>query len=328
MGEAKETPGTRGLSSFFGWLTGRSKERRGTGSRRDRIRSKGWHVVGKSVLGAAHFRSGLGKQDAILWLPEAGEGPPLVLAVSDGHGSPKSFRSHRGAELAVKTAVNTMYKFVPCRPRDLNLSMVKRTAEERLPQELVRRWTDAVKEDLQKSPFTAQELDNLKEGEGIENRRSGQDNPAVAYGATLLAVLLTKSFILYLQLGDGDILTVSEQAEVSRVFPKDVRLVGGETTSLCSDEAWNEFQARFQTLAGSAPALVLLSTDGYANSFRDEAAFFKVGSDLLHMIRSEGLDTVRESLGDWLAQASEGGSGDDITLGILCRMSALGDSAR
>jgi hypothetical protein len=42
----------------------------------------------------------------------------------------------------------------------------------------------------------------------------------------------------------------------------------------------------FQVLVETPPALILLATDGYANSFPDEAGFLKVGSDLLGMIRS------------------------------------------
>ena len=72
------------------------------------------------------------------------------------------------------------------------------------------------------------------------------------------------------------------------------------------------------------PELILLATDGYANSFREDAGFLKVGSDLLGIIRTDGLDKVNENLETWLTETSKAGSGDDITLGILCRM----DTAR
>ena len=67
------------------------------------------------------------------------------------------------------------------------------------------------------------------------------------------------------------------------------------------------------------PALILVSTDGYANSFVDEAAFLQVGSDFLNVIRTDGLAEVQANLETWLSGASQAGSGDDITLGILCR---------
>jgi len=44
-----------------------------------------------------------------------------------------------------------------------------------------------------------------------------------------------------------------------------------------------------------------------------------VGTDLLATARSAGLDTVRDNLAAWLAETSAAGSGDDITLAMICR---------
>jgi hypothetical protein len=76
----------------------------------------------------------------------------------------------------------------------------------------------------------------------------------------------------------------------------------------------------FQPLTQSRPALILISTDGYPNSFRDESGFMKVGSDLLSMIRENGLASVNDQLAGWLRDSTHAGSGDDGTLGILCSL--------
>lgn len=269
------------------------------------------------------MRAGLPNQDAIYWLPRAGEGSSLILAVSDGHGSAKSFRSATGAFLAVRAAATETSYLRTNQRGQSDLSAVKRVAEERLPKTLVRRWESYVHQHLKKRPFSTAELDALEEKEGQWSRHAVEANPLLAYGATTLTVLVTRSFALYLQLGDGDILTVSEVGEVSRPLPKDDRLFAGETTSLCSQDAWRDFRMRFQVFSGSPPALILVSTDGYANSFRDEESFLKVGPDLLGIIRSQGTGGVSENLETWLSEASQVGSGDDITLGILCRIDAL-----
>jgi hypothetical protein len=140
-----------------------------------------------------------------------------------------------------------------------------------------------------------------------------------------LTVLVTEAFILYLQLGDGDILTVSQKGKTISPLPQDDRLLGNETTSLCSRNAWRDCRVGFQALAPSLqpPALILLCSDGYSNSFSNKAAFLRVGADLLEMIRCDGLDSVNDSLETWLNEASQVGSGDDITLGIICRTDAL-----
>jgi hypothetical protein len=139
----------------------------------------------------------------------------------------------------------------------------------------------------------------------------------VAYGATLLIAAVTERFVMYLQLGDGEILSVSDSGDIGRPLIKDERLFGNETTSLCAPEAWRDFRVNFQPLTQSRPALILLSTDGYPNSFRDEGGFLKVGSDILQMIREHGLENVNGQLAGWLQDSTRAGSGDDVTLGIL-----------
>jgi serine/threonine protein phosphatase PrpC len=214
-------------------------------------------------------------------------------------------------------------EFLNGQPDIKNLSAVKRTAEERLPQELSRRWREAVEAHIENHAISAEELDSLEKKDGVRAREAIQNKPSHAYGATVLTVVVEESFILYLQLGDGDILLVSDGGDVERPLPKDERLFANETTSLSSQNAWSDFRLSFQTLVGPPPALILLSTDGYANSFIGEDAFLKVGKDLLEMIRADGLDKVNENLETWLSEASEAGSGDDITLAIICRAGAL-----
>jgi serine/threonine protein phosphatase PrpC len=167
---------------------------------------------------------------------------------------------------------------------------------------------------LQTQPLTQAELNSLGLSQADELRN---EKCLIAYGATLLVVAVTDRFVSYLQLGDGEILTVSDKGEVTRPLNKDDRLFGNETTSLCAPEAWRDFRVNFQPLTHSHPALILLSTDGYPNSFRDESGFFKVGTDILRMIRENGIDTVRDNLEQWLADSTRAGSGDDVTLGIV-----------
>jgi hypothetical protein len=155
----------------------------------------------------------------------------------------------------------------------------------------------------------------------------GQDLPIaayLAYGATLLALAVTSRYILYSQLGDGDILTVHETSRVTRPLPRKHEYMSNQTVSLCSHQAHNEFQVRVDAIRGRpAPALIMLSTDGYANCFGDDEAFFKVGSDLLRYLRAEGPSFVRDKLADWLQQSSRDGSGDDITVGLAAHETAL-----
>lgn len=284
-----------------------------------------WRAIGKSVQGASHRKTNLPNQDAIEWLPDKGEGPPLVVAISDGHGSPKCFRSDEGSRLAVTTAISLIGEFLESinglkdTPGEPNESAILRLAEDHLPRKIVRAWMDKVAKHVAEHPFRPEELDTLEQKSGPKARQSVEAHPALAYGATLLSALVTDSYILYLQLGDGDILVVDKAGAVTRPMPADERLIANETTSLCAQNAWLDFRVECQWLHTLPPALILLSTDGYSNSFPDEANFQKIGPDYLQLIRERGLHSVSQDLERWLSESSTGGSGDDITLGIIKR---------
>lgn len=286
-------------------------------------RESKWRIIGESVRGASHMRTGLPNQDAIRWTPDSGMGLPLILAISDGHGSASYFRSDVGARLAVEVAVEVIRDFLENLTSSSSLTSAKRWAEEKLPREIVHRWRNKVADHISTAPLI-EDLRQLEEKEGAKARRQVTLNPVRAYGATLLAVAVTESFILYLQLGDGDIVLVSEAREVSHApLPADERLLANETTSLCLRNAWRDFRTYFQVVTASPPALILVSTDGYGNSFRDEEGFLKAGLDFLERMRSNGPGEVSENLERWLSMTTARGSGDDITVGLLYRMESL-----
>ena len=179
-------------------------------------------------------------------------------------------------------------------------------AEENLSKALVQNWRNAVAADVQINPFTAEEQPLLPRNQ----------EPYLAYGSTLLVAVITTTALLLMQLGDGDMLVVSADGQVQRPITADPQLIGNETTSLCGKDAWKQFRTAVWPLTHQ-PALIILATDGYANSFKNEASFLRVGSDLLAMIQQAGLAAVAESLPSWLQEASAMGSGDDVTVGLM-----------
>lgn len=290
-----------------------------------------WYCLGKSVRGASHIRNGLPNQDAISWLtqkseyPQRGDGLPIILAVSDGHGSSKNFRSDVGSKKAVAIATKVIREFFLEGESDReNFSTIKDKAQNILPQRLAHEWKQAVEQHWNHNQVTEEEWERvIKEG-GTTVRQSIERHPSVAYGATLLGVLVAESFILYCQLGDGDILCIDSTGEIARPIARDPKLIANETTSLCTPNAWQDFQVSLTSLKESPvaepPALILVATDGYSNSFPSEEEFIKVGKDYREMIRKNGVDSVEKSLENFLKETSEGGSGDDISIGIIKRI--------
>ena len=276
-----------------------------------------WKVAHACVRGSSHYRSGLPNQDAAkCTVTGERQGSIAVAVVSDGHGSPRHFRSQIGSSLAVSTVAATLQAFLrESTAGDGHASFVPEQVHE-LERRIVSGWLAAVYSDLGGNPFSEQELANLEKQDGPEARAEVEGAPELAYGATLLAAGATDQLLLYLQLGDGEILSVGANGTTTRPLPPDYRLIGNQTTSLCQPEAWKDFRSAWVTRP-ALPALVLLSTDGYANSFQSDQDFLKIGQDYLEIIRQQSIDSLADDLPSILTEATQQGSGDDITLAIL-----------
>jgi serine/threonine protein phosphatase PrpC len=270
------------------------------------------------VQGAAHVRRDEPNQDAIETRQGAAGGPPLIVAVSDGHGSPKSFRSGCGARFAVKAAIDECQRQL-C-DSTTNLTAIRRVAERQLPAAVVGEWERLVRQDMVDRPFTPRERRQFVGQFGAEAWRSLLLEPLIAYGATLLFAFAARQYLVLGQLGDGDVVTVTQEGCATRAFSADPRHFAGETASLCLKDAVKSFSVSFRVFKQEIPALILLSTDGYSNSYQVDADFLSVGPDLLSMLREESVETVQRDLASWLEEVSSGGSGDDITLGALCML--------
>jgi serine/threonine protein phosphatase PrpC len=288
-----------------------------------------WRIIGETVPGASHLRAGTPNQDSLLYVRESSRSLPIVLSISDGHGSPKCFRSDRGSQFAVKKAAFLLSEFLDERRGKFDHAEIE-SQKEFLSKEFVKRWREAVEADLEKEPFTEKEFEVLEKKSDSKARKLVEENPLLAYGATSLTVALEEDFVLYLQLGDGDILNVSAAGEVIKPLAEDPRLLANETTSLCLPKADKDFRFLVQKIsAAEAPAMILLSTDGYLNSFSSEAGFFQAGTDILEMLKTDdGFDAVSDNLKSWLEEATRMGSGDDCTVAIIYRPDRLKKSEK
>lgn len=278
-----------------------------------------WRAICGSVRGTTHILNGKPNQDSIRSeIDRAGEYG--ILAVADGHGSDKCFRSDIGSRLAVRTAVE-MLERIAKQSNGSNLSFIKDVIENKLPESILSIWRKRIEEDYLTARFSKlnKEKNIVSFSTDSMETETKLENMYLAYGSTLLAAIVTNGYVAGIQIGDGETLIVSEDGKVECPIPKDERLFANDTTSLCSENAIADFRFFFERLSDSPPALILLTTDGYVNSFRNESGFLKVGTDILEIFKKEGPDYVEANIEGWLEEASKHGSGDDITLGILFR---------
>ncbi|BAU12177.1 hypothetical protein LEP3755_27060 [Leptolyngbya sp. NIES-3755] len=271
-----------------------------------------WRCDGRSIQGASHQRTGLVNQDAIhCETLEIGQQQALIMVISDGHGGQSYFRSHIGANHAVQVAVNTVKETV--------LNQASSRSIKQLPQQIVEQWRRSVITHVEQHPITEAEWEELQvQGlwQGDVSRSQIEQDPSIAYGATLVMVVITNKFTIYFQIGDGDILCVQPDGKIQHPLPPDPRLVANRTISLCTPQVWQESRLKIAS-STALPAMILASTDGYANSYATDEDFQQIGADYLKKIRREGFDRVIANLPIILQETSRRGSGDDVTLGIM-----------
>lgn len=240
--------------------------------------------------GAVHLRQEKPCQDALFFR----EGKSYTIAcVADGHGSSSCPYSDEGAEAAVKIAAELLSEMLPS---------IEAQMEIRLPKMLEAKWKEAIQK------IHAEKERDISPDEPF---------PYILYGTTLLCVAATKSFIFALQIGDGNILIVDKNGESKPILAVEEN-VGEDTESLCLADAWGFVRTQMIPWnTTDAPSMILLSTDGYANSFSDSSGFLKAGTDFFKLWQEEGLSYISENLTDWLRKSSDKGSGDDIAMALI-----------
>jgi serine/threonine protein phosphatase PrpC len=246
--------------------------------------SASWVIGGRSVRGAAHVRRDRPNQDAIGWRDL--DGGAIVGAVADGHGAALHPRSARGARFAVESALDLLADAAV--PPDA-------IADRLIGEWRARVFADAVADD---------------DGWGID------ETTPIAYGSTLIALRLDPGGGTLVQIGDGDLL-IGDADGLRRPFGRDGDLVGEATHSLCSPDAHRRLHVA--RLVGRPVDFAMLSTDGVAKSFADDADLERIAAFYRERLRGGRFDEILAGLDDWLGEVSRRGSGDDATLLVAGR---------
>jgi serine/threonine protein phosphatase PrpC len=289
-----------------------------------------WQPIGYSQRGNSHKRRSLPNQDAIEWYPWL-RSDVIVVAVADGHGSNKCFRSQKGSSFAVTSAISVFSEMLVnlTKSEDINLSTLKHIIESDLPNHFIRYWQEQVDRFDKQNPILPAEKAYLETHLTNSQFDSLKKNHYVAYGSTFIAVFIFPRFLTFAQIGDGDIVCVMEDGSIFIPFESDDRFISGETDSLCFIDAEKYFKVKFMPVnnINDLPALVMLSTDGYSNSFTSIKDFQKVSTDIFKILKTGNFDQsirdIEENIENWLLEASDKGSGDDVTLGLICKQEAF-----
>lgn len=261
-------------------------------------------VFGASVQGASHIRSGRECQDSLkkVILDE----DAVILAVADGHGSESCPYSKTGSFAAVNVFCKIMGDYLEtyAGQTETLFTFLKREGDTKIAQEIDTEWKRRIlrlhKKCRREIPVGA---------DGIIDR----DAVYKLYGSTLLGLVITGEFLFAFQLGDGDIMKVSESGVYS-VIEAD-KILGTETHSLSKAESWKKAITLIRKREENErkPVMYLLSSDGLSNSYKNEEEFQKTCADYYALLKEHGVKAVSDQLKAWLQETSEMGCGDDIT---------------
>lgn len=271
-----------------------------------------------------------------------------ILAIADGHGGERYFRSEIGSKIAVEVAKEETEKLVITMKS--NKSHSKKIDLEKttmiLEQNIINSWQNRVEEYNNYNEWTSEELELIErlkinfemQNEDTEIERSCDvklHNSEVlkCYGTTLLTALYIsesnptfslfqpiKPLWIVLQIGDGLTFALDENNEDFLPIPEDERLGFGITTSLCSSKAAQEFRHNFGRTKLNA---LVLCSDGVADSFmRDKFGNFV--RKIQRNIKEHGRETVQKELQEFFPKLSEQGSGDDVSLAGVFEMGEEG----
>jgi protein phosphatase 2C-like protein len=265
-----------------------------------------WQVITGSARGATHRASGLPNQDAVA--SQHGPGG-VVVAVADGHGHIRHFRSADGAALAVDVACRAGFQAATLLAADDAGDEEAERAGQELARAVAADWRSAVDGQLELRPYTVEEQFVLD--------RSA-DTPVIPYGSTLLVAVITTRWLVCAQIGDGDMLAVRPDGGSFSPVAGDDRLDGRRTTSLCQPDALGSFRTAAHDLRQVPLAALLLATDGYGNAQADEPWQPRVSRDLAGLAACHDHHWFGPELPGWAQRcASAEGSGDDTTIALL-----------
>ncbi len=267
-----------------------------------------WLAIAGTARGAAHVARGLDNQDSAESQAIDGVGG-TVVAVGDGHGHDRHFRSATGSRLATRTACTVIAELA-----GENTGTPWTAGEagglcDTLPQAIVDEWRAAVAVDIAAHPYTADELGTLE--------RAG-DGPEIPYGSTLLVALVAAGWLVCAQIGDGDLVAIRPNGHAWSPVAGDDLLDGHRTTSLCQAGAVASFRTAAHDLRSQPLLALLLGTDGYGNAQARDPWQPHVAGDIAELAIEHDGGWFAQQLPAWAQRcASTDGSGDDTTVALL-----------
>lgn len=165
----------------------------------------------------------------------------VICSVADGHSTNFFEYSDKGAEFACKVSINVLQNYIKTNKQEVE----KALQEGIIQKEIYTQWMNMVNTHYKNSKPKVFKTEYLK------------------YSTTLISTLITESFIVYLKIGDGKII-LNKDNKIEEIL--DIK----EKAIVDSLGRYNSFNNIYYRIDNNYNNNVILCTDGYSNSFKDE----------------------------------------------------------
>lgn len=241
-----------------------------------------------------------------------------ICVVADGHGSDNYPRTEFGSKFAVDAAIKNVIEFVNTAEKSQVINDAENNFERmnQLAKSILRSWYESVEEDYNKKPFTEKELEKVSDkyknrylSENIEERKVEK-----AYGCTLIIYVITDDYSFGMQIGDGKCVLIDENGQFLEPIPWDDDCQLNVTTSICDDDAIDEF--RFY-ISDKMPTAVFIGSDGIDDSYANEEELYALYRSILKIFIEHGDEVGKSEIREYLPVLTKCGSGDDVSMGLI-----------
>ncbi|MGL5329942.1 MAG: protein phosphatase 2C domain-containing protein [Peptostreptococcaceae bacterium] len=136
--------------------------------------------------------------------------------------------------------------------------------------------------------------------------------PYLRYSTTLLSVLITKEFVLYLKIGDGDIVTNKKEKFMKVIKTKNKEIVD----SLGRNDSYTNIMYKIEAFDENEFDNMILFTDGYENCFNNEDILYKNLESTINKYNKNIFSRMMliKNYESYMSKLSKAKSKDDISI--------------
>lgn len=213
----------------------------------------------------------------------------MICAIADGHSGDFFINSHKGSRFACESAIEVLKKY-----ENEDKNKIKSLLDNKTLQvEICNKWRALVQQDMKQSLNMVFKYNYFK------------------YGTTLLIVMIKDDYILFIKLGDGDIL-IKEEDNIKKVLPSYKQNI---VDCLAEEKAYDKMIFNVIDHKKNISNVIVYS-DGFENSFVSYKSMVKeINNTLINYNKNIFSKMNLENEYDkYLSDLSKKGSLDDISI--------------